>query len=88
MSRPAVWWALSPRDYRAHVVTDGSGRRTGLAMTARCGHTMPPETGLDDGPRAQVCAGCVLMVAPTFEARGALVNAARDAEGLGEWFPE
>ncbi len=57
-------------------------------MAARCGHVMPVEAGLDDSPRAAVCPRCALAVAPTFEARGALVNAARDAEGLGEWFPE
>ncbi len=85
MSAPAGRWALSPRDYRAHAVSGLTGDST---MAARCGHSMPPEAGLDDGPRAQVCAGCLLAVAPTFEVRGALVNAARDAEGLGEWFPE
>lgn len=78
-------WSLSPRDYRAHAVIDLTGDST---MTARCGHVMPVEVKFDDLPRAQVCPRCVLMVAPTFEARGELVNAARDAEGLGEWFPD
>ncbi|MPZ67834.1 MAG: hypothetical protein GEU83_20890 [Pseudonocardiaceae bacterium] len=85
MSAPAVRWALSPRDYRAHAVSGLAGDST---MAARCGHVMPVEAGLDDSPRAQLCAACVLAVAPTFEARGGLVNAARDADGCGEWFPD
>jgi hypothetical protein len=28
-------------------------------MTARCGHTMPREAGLDDVPRALVCRPCL-----------------------------
>ncbi len=78
--------SLSPTDYRAHaVVPDGA---TAGVMVARCGHPMPREAGLDDVPRAQACPPCVLLVAPLFAQRGKLVNAARDAEGLGEWFPD
>lgn len=85
MNAPAARWALSPRDYRAHAVSGLTGDST---MAARCGHVIPVEAGLDDEPRAQTCPRCVLVVAPTFEERGELVNAARDADGCGEWFPE
>lgn len=32
------------------------------AMTARCGHVMPTEAGLDAAPRAAMCRACVLML--------------------------
>ncbi len=82
---PAARWALSPTDYRAHAVVP-NGATAGV-MVARCGHPMPREAGLDDVHRGEVCASCVLLVAPSFKRRGELLNAARDAEGLGEWFP-
>lgn len=74
-------WAVSPDDHRAHAVT-GPGQEGKL--TAWCGHTMaPPTAGLDEVPRAQLCPSCAVAVAPDFADRCELVNAARDAEGLG-----
>jgi hypothetical protein len=60
-------WALSPSDYRAHAVAVEAYRDGLGVMTARCGHDMPTAAGLDDAPRATLCAGCVLMDALALE---------------------
>lgn len=78
-------WALSPLDYRAHAVTDATGGPPG-GMVARCGHHLPVAAGLDEVPRAALCAGCAVMVAPEVEDRAALIRASRpedDLDGCG-----
>lgn len=50
-------------------------------MTAR---VAPQPRGLGDVPRVQVCASRTPVVAPKLDARDAPVNAAQDAESLGQ----
>ena len=60
VSTPSICWALSPLDYRAHVVTDGGDEPSGLVV-ARCGHRMPQAAVDGRFPRGPVCAACALM---------------------------
>ncbi|MDQ4032230.1 MAG: hypothetical protein M3332_08170 [Actinomycetota bacterium] len=53
MTGPSPQWALSPLDYRAHVVSDLPDSLS-QAMVARCGHHLPVCAGLDAVPRVRV----------------------------------
>lgn len=64
MSAPAVCWARDPHDGRLHACEPADV----LLATSRghaeclCGHQLPVDVGLEDGPSGALCLPCVIGV--------------------------
>jgi hypothetical protein len=61
-------WALSPLDYRAHVLADGE--RSQGVVTARCGALLPMVFPVQDQPSSRPCPPCEVILRVDLAAPG------------------